>query len=1631
MLSYKIKISITAALLCFFFGFVFPHVPGSNFNITGALRSQIQNSSQTQNFGDIVTCQAISFFREDKQTGLNKIINNNSQFCSHISHTCCTTSDFNALKNWWQDDRDVSYKTILNETRLEARKRQEDIIFLYTKAIINIYMHFKDAAKIITKTDAADQICVQAARNFLEFKFDMLNYDGYRQDQKQCMNYMNSMQTTFQCSACDPFAQDYMDLQQGIIRLDPKTCKKVNSKCLNAVKTNINYIYPYLNVVEPLVRCTQEGRQTKQHTYNVQEKFGQKLFHTKILDDLSYDMCPKVLSFGERLNINSQGDAGYVLGIYMNTVDILNQNIDFSQAIVLLDKERRQADRLSQDIKIDIANNKKSSTKLDLDSDRQDSADIGNNESYKNLPDYDEDTTQIREEEDKENLEHYNEGQIEAKNKFKNVANEKRYAIKNHEKKEVVEKTVENSETHRDAKIKDIQLGHDEKKEEAENQQKILLKGGKNGKFIEERILAELDSKFDIQMKENAIISGFVQKNINPSQFIGKEFLDGLEDLTLPPRRTKDMREHMNHNKNKKQSATKDREDGKDEDDVEEDLDTEDMVKENNTKEQKSQDKKSKEKKLKSSFEKKDHPVFEKKHKKVKYKAKKNIGAEKHKKIYMANEKETSEEDDDFDEVDGESRRLLNILKRRRLIVEYSESETDPKDEDKKESEDAKKEEAAQKKNADAKKSEEQKKQEKENEESAEKVEETEGDKRRLTDREEEQNATRENDKRQGKDEKMDNTDPTAKETEKELDSNEEVDDSKNDDRLLKVVKRDGKEGTIEVVNADDHSKTKGEDEQKNAHDEADEDPDNPRLLDGKKMKSNKKGNSGSENSSKKEEKRISKLKKGSKDTEGETREKEDEAEADDEEKNADRTTKDGALNEEDDENEVNENEKNDRILHYHEDKQLQADIMDDSEEFDNGDSLSSYKPEKKRKLTDNSDSNQSEHEDIQEGDDDNLTDNREKSEKQKQEEENEKAAENAIRMLWASNKDKYKLEKKSSEHIGRILKRKGYWNENYQRTKAQKEEEATLPKHKGKRYIVNEDPVPKQSKIQKRNLNIVNGFFSKNYLLSHKVYNKYEKKIQQKLDKEVLAIYKKLNAKDDDVDEDESHLGKTDRTLSKDDKNEDYKKDEEDDNRSDDLDKKKTALHENTNEEEETKEKKEERKAQKKKEEEKDKKKDEKGLDDDSEEDDDNKKDNEKKKDGEDQEDDDDEEDKEQNSIENNQSEDDENSRNNKEVGVRLLGAERRVNKKVGEQTQESVDESADDNDIGTEGKGELSDKDDEDNLGEEEGNKKKADNRVLVKQTLDDGEDAAAESEDDDDSKTDDDMQKKSETEGDKQDAKTKEKQKRDKEDDKAGKDPKEDSLIDQRKQKKKSKKAGAKKDDTNDEKENDETKIDLRMLAKEEIEESLIKKYFSAGRIDGNSRLLKPSNMQKERLLASLNDSDETDFDETKPIVAVSYQELQQLQAMEKSLRVKTKRLLNTLIKFPKQPSIEVKTKIIKVYKDPPGGDIRKMHNGDSWYIRFLFLDQNKFSFHQKLSYGGFNNFKMTDQRLYALNVRKYLKDVKVNLNTNVLKKMEHDDSRSNSTSKNFGGLIWNGSEMARFLVMATGYFFAMVF
>ena len=97
-------------------------------------------------------------------------------------------------------------------------------------------------------------------------------------------------------------------------------------------------------MLEPLVRCHRKnGKLTAKHKYLLD---SEQLVKGPVEGEKGFapGVCEKVISFGENLNLSSEGDPGYLLGIYMNSLGFLDETVDFSRKVLKVNQGKVNRD---------------------------------------------------------------------------------------------------------------------------------------------------------------------------------------------------------------------------------------------------------------------------------------------------------------------------------------------------------------------------------------------------------------------------------------------------------------------------------------------------------------------------------------------------------------------------------------------------------------------------------------------------------------------------------------------------------------------------------------------------------------------------------------------------------------------------------------------------------------------------------------------------------------------------------------------------------------------------------------------------------------------------------------------------------------------------------------------------------------------------------------------------------------------------------------------------------------------------------------------------------------------------------------------------------------------------------------
>jgi hypothetical protein len=190
--------------------------------------------------------------------------------------------------------------------------------------------------------ETGDPICLTGAQTLtaLTPKFYPNFGEDYLKSAYACWAKLDQMNRSFLCSICDPNSSDFLDIKRKYFRVETKTCTDVMLECVNLVSISQEIINPYLKALNDISRCDKHGSLKKGVTSFCapqNQVHPDYLANCKNTGDCT-DLCEQTLVLGGELSPTLEGDDGYVLGVYKNSIDFLHQQYDLKKIPKLLRK---------------------------------------------------------------------------------------------------------------------------------------------------------------------------------------------------------------------------------------------------------------------------------------------------------------------------------------------------------------------------------------------------------------------------------------------------------------------------------------------------------------------------------------------------------------------------------------------------------------------------------------------------------------------------------------------------------------------------------------------------------------------------------------------------------------------------------------------------------------------------------------------------------------------------------------------------------------------------------------------------------------------------------------------------------------------------------------------------------------------------------------------------------------------------------------------------------------------------------------------------------------------------------------------------------------------------------------------
>lgn len=308
-------------------------------------------------------CSAVKSFITKESKITESLIPNDTKICPKQRKTCCTSEDFHHLKEWWEGQSSQSNSEQSNNSkiitikmsRIEIRQHKQEDLIIYTSKLLSSFEIMKQfALEMANPINKSDDFCLKVSEEFKAYIPDrqVFSKDKYVEYAKKCWDFLNLLQTSIQCSLCDPEAQSGFNFNKGgpnKIYITQEGLNDFNRNCREIFMFNVKILRPYLNLIERLTRCTTKGLKKA----SLREISGETL--TQIDKDsfssgeyINGLALPWLVDLGTNINVNLEGDYKYLIRLFKRFSNIFPE----TELLNALDVEKRLDDLGNQMIKI-------------------------------------------------------------------------------------------------------------------------------------------------------------------------------------------------------------------------------------------------------------------------------------------------------------------------------------------------------------------------------------------------------------------------------------------------------------------------------------------------------------------------------------------------------------------------------------------------------------------------------------------------------------------------------------------------------------------------------------------------------------------------------------------------------------------------------------------------------------------------------------------------------------------------------------------------------------------------------------------------------------------------------------------------------------------------------------------------------------------------------------------------------------------------------------------------------------------------------------------------------------------------------------------------------------------------------
>ena len=183
------------------------------------------------------------------------IVRTSPTVCKSYNQTCCTEEDFKSILTDYEAKVDRSGK----ESILERLQRRITSVSKAATTLMKDLSNARAAATSFLSSGFTSDECRKAAMYVQTDEKIKTFWVSYIKNFKTCTNTIANIMKTVYCSLCDSKSISFFNAETKTLSFKPEVCKTFLTGCNDLMFGNFDALYPFLENLETMSRCTSSG----------------------------------------------------------------------------------------------------------------------------------------------------------------------------------------------------------------------------------------------------------------------------------------------------------------------------------------------------------------------------------------------------------------------------------------------------------------------------------------------------------------------------------------------------------------------------------------------------------------------------------------------------------------------------------------------------------------------------------------------------------------------------------------------------------------------------------------------------------------------------------------------------------------------------------------------------------------------------------------------------------------------------------------------------------------------------------------------------------------------------------------------------------------------------------------------------------------------------------------------------------------------------------------------------------------------------------------------------------------------------------------------------------------------------